>query len=107
MADIFISYSKERPTPTKALAADLEARGYTTWWDTSLLPGDKYGKLIEHEIDQAKVVIVIWTAESVSSDWFAPKPSAVIREINSSRSTCPASISIAFPCHITCCIACR
>jgi hypothetical protein len=69
MADIFISYSQEHPAHTKALAADLEGRGYTTWWDTSLLPGDKYGKLIEHEIDQAKVIIVIWTAESVGSDW--------------------------------------
>jgi hypothetical protein len=40
MADVFISYSQKDPEPTKALAADLEALGYTTWWDTSLLPGE-------------------------------------------------------------------
>jgi len=69
MADIFISYSKLDPDPTIALAADLEARGYTTWWDTSLLPGDDFPDMIKRRIDEAKVVIVIWTQNSVHSRW--------------------------------------
>ena len=61
MAHIFISYSKQCPEHTKALAADLQARGHATWWDTSLLPGDDFPDLIERKIDKAKAVIVIWT----------------------------------------------
>jgi hypothetical protein len=69
MADIFISYSKHDPEHTIALAADLEACGYSTWWDTSLLPGDEFPELIKRRIDEAKVVIVIWTKNSVNSKW--------------------------------------
>lgn len=69
MADIFISYSKQDPEHTVALAADLEARGYSVWWDTSLLPGDEFPDIIKRRIDEAKVVIVIWTAHSVASKW--------------------------------------
>ena len=39
MADIFISYSKMQEHLTRELAQVLEAAGYSTWWDTSLLPG--------------------------------------------------------------------
>jgi hypothetical protein len=40
MADIFISYSKaDRPLALK-LAAMLEAEGWKTWWDTSLIVVD-------------------------------------------------------------------
>ncbi len=40
MADIFISYSNNYAQLTIGLARDLEAEGYTTWWDTaSELPG--------------------------------------------------------------------
>ena len=69
MADIFISYSQKQPEVTKVLAAELEALGYTTWWDTGLKPGDHYTKLIKQQIDLAKAVIVIWTPEFVESVW--------------------------------------
>jgi hypothetical protein len=69
MADIFISYSKQEAELTVALARDLEERGYTTWWDTSLLPGEEFGERIRTELARARVVIVIWTASSVSSRW--------------------------------------
>jgi hypothetical protein len=69
MADVFISYSRKDPEPTKALAADLEARGYTTWWDTSLLPGERFPDKIRQELEAAKVVIVIWSENSVKSTW--------------------------------------
>ena len=69
MADIFISYSKLDPEHTIALAADLEARGHSTWWDSSLLPGDEFPDLIKRQIDLAKAVLVIWTPNSVKSRW--------------------------------------
>jgi hypothetical protein len=69
MADVFISYSKEESDLTIALARDLERVGYTTWWDTSLLPGEEFQQRITEEINKARVVIVIWTAHSVKSKW--------------------------------------
>jgi TIR domain len=57
MADIFISYSKKHAQLTEDLARDLEAEGYTTWWDTSLLPGDMFfPQTIRTEIEAAKPV---------------------------------------------------
>ncbi len=69
MADIFISYSKKHASLTQELALDLETQGYTTWWDTSLLPGDQFPDEIKRQLDAAKAVIVIWTTSSVSSKW--------------------------------------
>ena len=69
MADIFISYSKKHAALTGELARDLEAEGYTTWWDTSLLPGDEFPDEIKRQLDAAKAVIVIWTVSSVNSQW--------------------------------------
>ncbi|MGO9544309.1 MAG: toll/interleukin-1 receptor domain-containing protein [Rhodomicrobium sp.] len=70
MADVFISYSKRHARLTEDLARDLEARGFTTWWDTSLLPDDlHFPEKIRDQIRAAKAVIVIWAAHSVGSRW--------------------------------------
>ena len=70
MADIFISYSKKHAALTGELARDLEAEGYTTWWDTNLLPDDGFfPETIRAEIAAAKAVIVIWAEHSVTSRW--------------------------------------
>src|SRR6516162_10512604 len=69
MADIFISYAKtDRPLALK-LASMLEAEGWTTWWDTSLIPGDDFRNEIMTELGHARAVIVIWTDASIKSDW--------------------------------------
>ena len=69
MADVFISYAKaDRPLALK-LAAMLEAEGWKTWWDTSLIPGDDFRNEIMTELGRARAVIVIWTDASIKSDW--------------------------------------
>jgi hypothetical protein len=69
VADIFISYSKQHPQTTRDVAAYLESEGYSVWWDTDLKAGERFGDVIDRELDAAKAVIVIWTARSVASDW--------------------------------------
>jgi TIR domain len=69
MADIFISYSKPDRALTEGLAKDLEARGHSVWWDTSLLSGETFREVILRELDAAKAAIVIWPPASVTSDW--------------------------------------
>ena len=69
MSDIFISYSKQDQSEVRLLAAFLEAQGYSVWWDTSLLSGDNFRQIIMEELAKARAAIVIWTEDSVTSDW--------------------------------------
>jgi predicted nucleotide-binding protein len=69
MADVFISYSKSYVQITRDLAADLEAKGLTVWWDTDLLAGESFRQRIIQELQACKAAIVIWTPQSVISDY--------------------------------------
>ena len=51
------------------LAALLQAEGYSVWWDTSLVSGEDFRKVIMTELGRARAAIVIWTESSVASDW--------------------------------------
>ena len=69
MADIFISYSKKDHEEARLLAAYLEAEGFSVWWDTSLKSGEQFRKVIMTELGRARAAIVIWTENSIESDW--------------------------------------
>jgi hypothetical protein len=69
MADIFISYAKVDRAVTERLAGQLEARGYSVWWDTALVPGDSFREVIQEELKKARAAIVVWTRGAVKSDW--------------------------------------
>src|SRR5215471_3851341 len=69
MADIFISYSKQSKAEAEKLATELQAKGFTVWYDTSLIAGDSFGDVIVSELAQARAAIVIWDAASVKSEW--------------------------------------
>src|SRR5262245_56337616 len=69
MADIFISYSKESKFQTEQLAKDLEAKGFSVWYDAGLVAGDSFGEVILRELEQARAAIVIWDTASVRSEW--------------------------------------
>jgi TIR domain len=69
VADIFISYSKKDHEEARLLAAYLEAEGYSVWWDTSLKSGEQFRKVIMTELGRARATVVIWTENSVESDW--------------------------------------
>jgi hypothetical protein len=68
-ADIFISYASVDRDLALEMAQSLQADGYRVWWDTKLLGGEQFRKVIIAEIDAARAAIVIWTTASVESDW--------------------------------------
>lgn len=69
MADIFISYcSKDREVARKISAA-ITARGHSVWWDRDIVAGESFDQVIEHELESARAVIVVWTPDSVASEW--------------------------------------
>jgi WD40 repeat protein len=69
VADIFISYAQKAPEPTQALAAELAALKYSVWFDQRLLPMEKFGQVINQELDAAKAVITIWSEPALKSEW--------------------------------------
>lgn len=69
MSDIFISYkSTERPAVGR-IAEGLRQAGWNVWWDHALLGGQDYTDVIQSEIAKAKIVMPIWSKESINSKW--------------------------------------
>jgi TIR domain-containing protein len=66
MADIFVSYSKQDRVLALKLSTWLEAQGWTTWRDKTVVADDICNENVT-ELNQAGAVIVIWSAASVGS----------------------------------------
>ena len=69
MADVFISYRKADRAKAEALANALKVENLDVWWDTALETGQTFDEKIQSVLEQCKAVIVIWSKESVKSDW--------------------------------------
>ena len=69
MADVFISYSQKDRQVARALADFLNDHGYNIWWDYELVGGVKFRNAIKAELSAARAAIVIWTTNSIESDW--------------------------------------
>ena len=70
MADIFLSYAREDAKAAQRLAAALESKGWSVFWDrTSLLAGQDFEAVIAQAINQAGCMIVGWSEAARQSDW--------------------------------------
>ena len=70
MHDVFISYAREDAARVKGLVDALVAvRGWSVWRDTALRPGEQFPVVIEHAVEEARCVLVIWSPRSVDSQW--------------------------------------
>lgn len=69
MADVFISYRKADRAKAEALAKALKVENLDVWWDTALETGQTFDEKIQAVLQEAKAIIVIWSRESVKSDW--------------------------------------
>lgn len=67
MSDIFISYKREDQPTARQLADALEREGWNVWWDPNLRAGDRFDDVIEKALNEAKCVIVLWSAGSLQS----------------------------------------
>ena len=54
---------------TRELARDLESKGLSVWWDAELVAGKSFRQRIIQELKDCKAAIVIWTPESIQSDF--------------------------------------
>lgn len=69
MSDIFLSYSsKDRPW-VERFAQTLETYGWSVWWDRAISTGGSFNAEIRRELSAAKCAIVVWSEQSVESEW--------------------------------------
>ena len=66
---IFLSYAHADRAKAQRLAAILEQSGYTVWWDALVEGGSRFAKSIDEALDKADAVVVLWSKQSVESDW--------------------------------------
>ncbi len=78
MSDIFVSYASADRERVGALVRRLEQFGFSVWWDHDIAHGQNYHRVIEQALDQAKCAIVVWSRQSVNSEW-------VVNEASSAR----------------------
>jgi formylglycine-generating enzyme required for sulfatase activity len=69
MADIFISYARADRRKVRRFAEALEKKGWQVWWDLRIRSGSSFDRVIEQALEEARCVIVIWSRNSVESDW--------------------------------------
>ncbi len=69
MADVFVSYVRENRAIAEKIAGGLSAAGFSVWWDRHIRGGAKFAKEIERELSSAKVVLVLWSSDSLGSEW--------------------------------------
>ncbi|MGH7010372.1 MAG: toll/interleukin-1 receptor domain-containing protein, partial [Caulobacteraceae bacterium] len=69
MSDIFISYARSTEAQARQIAEALRALGYSVWRDDELPAHRAYAEVIEERLKTAKVVVVVWSAEAVKSQW--------------------------------------
>jgi hypothetical protein len=74
--DIFLSYANADREVAHEVADALEALGWSVWWDREIPYGKPFDQVIEEELNAARCVIVLWTAESVASRWVKTEAAA-------------------------------
>ena len=69
MSDIFISYASADRELARLLADTLAKHGYSVWWDRTIPPGRVFDEVIQEAIQDARCMVVLWSADSVRSNW--------------------------------------
>lgn len=69
MADIFVSYKKEDAGRVVRIVEGLREAGFSVWWDHGIAPGSQWDQTIQKELNEAKMVVAVWSELSVNAPW--------------------------------------
>ncbi|KAF0172974.1 MAG: toll/interleukin-1 receptor domain-containing protein [Hyphomonadaceae bacterium] len=67
MADIFLSYQRRDQTRARLIVKALQAHGYSVFFDPDIRVGEYWSDRLEHEIEIARIVLVLWSASACKS----------------------------------------
>src|SRR5262245_38560101 len=88
MAEVFISYQRKDYAQAEQVAKAFETLGFTVWWDSALMAGDAFQKVIRDELDKSKAAIVLWSRTAVESSWVIDEAAHALK----AQKLCPARI---------------
>ncbi len=66
---VFVSYARPDESWARVVIDRLEAAGFKTWWDGLIPGGERFGSQIAEALDSASAVVVLWSKNSLKSDW--------------------------------------
>jgi adenylate cyclase len=69
LADVFISYARDDEAVARRVAKALQASAFDVWWDADLPAHRVYSEIIERNLEEAKAVVVLWSATAAKSQW--------------------------------------
>jgi formylglycine-generating enzyme required for sulfatase activity len=69
MNDIFISYANEDLDRIRSLAAALEAKGWSVFYDRTIPNGKTWRDVIGKGLRDSRCVVVAWSTTSIESTW--------------------------------------
>lgn len=69
MSDIFLSYTEKDREAVRRLADALQSVGWSVWWDRRIPAGLTWRSVLEHELQDMRCMVVLWSANSVQSEW--------------------------------------
>lgn len=96
MRDIFLSYSSADREVARRVAAGLEQRGWTVWWDVQIPPGRAYDEVIVEALEGARCVVVLWSATSGDSMWVKNEAAEAMNRRNLVPATIEQGVKIPF-----------
>jgi adenylate cyclase len=68
-AHVFISYGRSSEQQASRVGEALREAGYSVWRDDELPAHRGYAEVIEERLNNAKAVVVLWSAEAAKSQW--------------------------------------
>ena len=69
MSDIFVSYASADRNRIRPLVRALETSGRSVFWDRTIPTGKTWRQVLDAELRQCRSVLVVWTENSVASEW--------------------------------------
>lgn len=69
MSSVFISYAREDLAEARSVAEALSSHGLSVFWDRTIPTGHTFERVIEEAIGSARARVVLWSRNSVRSDW--------------------------------------
>jgi hypothetical protein len=68
-ADVFLSYASEDRALVDSLAEQLGDANISVWFDSDLIGGQPFRSVLKERIETTKAVVVLWTENSINSEW--------------------------------------